>query len=214
MIISHTYKFVFIKTRKTAGTSTEVALSRYLGPNDIATEISPADELIRKVSGGSAQNFIQNVGGANICLMNHHSTTVARKVLGDAAKDYFFFTVERDPVEQAFSLWCYHGNHGSLLDFTAHAPRNSDQYCVGPDLDVDLVIPYPALDAGLEYVADKLGMPWDGDMPRCKSGITPDGGVDKMPDEIKRRISYELRDRERFVYENAMKSFGEIERIA
>ncbi|MEL6382956.1 MAG: chondroitin 4-O-sulfotransferase, partial [Cyanobacteria bacterium J06626_18] len=32
MIISHEYKFIFLKTRKTAGTSIEIALSKFCGP--------------------------------------------------------------------------------------------------------------------------------------------------------------------------------------
>lgn len=47
MIISHKHKFIFVKTRKTAGTSVEIALSRHLGPDDIITPISPDDEKLR-----------------------------------------------------------------------------------------------------------------------------------------------------------------------
>jgi len=39
LIISHKFKFVFVKTRKTAGTSIEMALRPHLGPDDVATPI-------------------------------------------------------------------------------------------------------------------------------------------------------------------------------
>lgn len=32
MIVSHRYRYIFIKTKKTAGTSIEIALSRHCGP--------------------------------------------------------------------------------------------------------------------------------------------------------------------------------------
>jgi hypothetical protein len=32
MIVSHRYRYIFIKTKKTTGTSIEIALSRHCGP--------------------------------------------------------------------------------------------------------------------------------------------------------------------------------------
>ena len=50
-IINHKYKFIFIKTRKTAGTSLEIALSKFCDSGDIITIIKPEDEKIRKKLG-------------------------------------------------------------------------------------------------------------------------------------------------------------------
>lgn len=52
MIISHKHKFIFIKTRKIAGTSLEIALSPYLGPDDIITRLGANEEALRKQSSG------------------------------------------------------------------------------------------------------------------------------------------------------------------
>ena len=58
VIASHQHRFVFLKTRKTAGTSVEIALSKVCGPDDVITEISPEDEKLRQAAGGRApQNF-------------------------------------------------------------------------------------------------------------------------------------------------------------
>ena len=39
MIISHSHKFVFVKTKKTAGTSIECALAPHLEPGDLASPL-------------------------------------------------------------------------------------------------------------------------------------------------------------------------------
>lgn len=40
MILSHKYKFIFIKTKKTSGTAFETVISKYLDQNDIITPLS------------------------------------------------------------------------------------------------------------------------------------------------------------------------------
>lgn len=59
MILSHDWRFLFLKTRKTAGTSVEIALSRICGPLDVITPISPADQAQRnKDSGTLPRNYL------------------------------------------------------------------------------------------------------------------------------------------------------------
>lgn len=40
MLLSHKYKFIFIKTKKTSGTAFETVFSKYLGEDDIITPVS------------------------------------------------------------------------------------------------------------------------------------------------------------------------------
>lgn len=47
MILSHHNRFIFVKTYKTAGTSVELSLSRYCGPNDVISRLAPDDEALR-----------------------------------------------------------------------------------------------------------------------------------------------------------------------
>lgn len=63
MILSHRYKFIFVKTGKVGGTSLEMALSRFLGPADIITPISWPDEQERYRRGfRTGQNFQKRLG--------------------------------------------------------------------------------------------------------------------------------------------------------
>lgn len=57
MILSREIGIVFIKGRKVAGTSVEMALAQLCGENDIVTGITPRDERQRMLLGGQARNF-------------------------------------------------------------------------------------------------------------------------------------------------------------
>jgi hypothetical protein len=58
MILSHKHDLIFLKSRKTAGTSFEIALSEFAGPEDIITPITAEDETIRRSLGGRGpQNY-------------------------------------------------------------------------------------------------------------------------------------------------------------
>ena len=47
MILSHEHRFIFLKTNKTAGTSIEIALSKFCGEKDVITPVVMEDEEIR-----------------------------------------------------------------------------------------------------------------------------------------------------------------------
>ncbi len=64
MIASFKYNFIFIKTRKVGGTSTEIALSLSCGPEDIVAPLALDDEIIRTQLGGGVvipRNYAQSV---------------------------------------------------------------------------------------------------------------------------------------------------------
>jgi hypothetical protein len=57
MIASYLRNFIFIKTKKTAGTSVEVALAEVCGPADIVTPLGPSDEMRRGNGQPVCRNF-------------------------------------------------------------------------------------------------------------------------------------------------------------
>jgi hypothetical protein len=56
MILSKKHKFIFIKGVKVGGTSIEIALAPFCGPNDVITPITPIDEFRRLTCG--ARNYL------------------------------------------------------------------------------------------------------------------------------------------------------------
>ncbi len=128
MIVSFSKRFIFIKTRKTAGTSMEIALSGQCADGDIVTPIVPEDELLRFRQGGLPANFSSDrslekayrdaiaggdeaaIGRAKkdlrqtLLFRNHMPASQVRKKLPQDIWDSFFtFTIERHPYEKAVS---------------------------------------------------------------------------------------------------------------
>ena len=102
MIVNHKYKFIFIKSFKTAGTSLEIALSKFCGDEDILTPIVEKDEKLR-----SNLNFIgpQNYGD----MEEHMTASEIKKKLGNKMfNNYFKFVVVRNPYDQIISAFYWH----------------------------------------------------------------------------------------------------------
>ena len=73
MIVSYSQSFIFIKTRKTAGTSLEIALSRFCNHNDIVTPLSSPlneqwdEERLRRREGGYVRADVLQLEGWEMC---------------------------------------------------------------------------------------------------------------------------------------------------
>jgi len=171
MIISHKFKFIFIKTRKTAGTSVEVYLSSACGENDIVTPIIP------HVEPHKARNYED--GG----FFNHISGAEIKSAVGDDTwNSYFKFCVERNPWDKTLSH--YHmvnkrSNRGVSLDSYFRArdfPVDRDQYTDRSHKPmVDEILRYENLDAELSRTFKRLGVPFSGDLGvRAKSDYRTD----------------------------------------
>ena len=123
MIVSHKHRFIFIKTRKTAGTSVEISLSKICGDNDIITPISENDEKVRQQLGfRTAQNYLLppsnwslnqwmkyfRKGEKPMRYRNHLPARMVAKLVGKPIWDtYFKFTIERNPFDKVVSFYYY-----------------------------------------------------------------------------------------------------------
>lgn len=165
MIISHKYKFIFIKTVKTAGTSIEVDLNKVLGENDVATPIYP------EVEGHRPQNFVaKNRFFRKTKYQNHMSAKEVRKIVGRTVWDeYFKFCVEREPVSKVISYYSmltnspYHNKKTKDISFDEFIeqrkfPVDTAKYTDRQgNLLVDKILRYENLTEELMSTAQHLG---------------------------------------------------------
>jgi hypothetical protein len=99
MIISHHHHFVFVKTNKTAGSSFEILLSNVLGPHDIATKLSEAEETLR--SHLTYQQLWQSPRRLN--GVRQHSSYQKAILAHPKCLEYFSFGFTRNPFERLVS---------------------------------------------------------------------------------------------------------------
>jgi hypothetical protein len=182
MIISHKYQFIFIKTNKTAGTSLEIALSKFCGDDDILTPIGPIDEMLRKKLGHrGAQNYITN----GTTFHNHDSATKIKAFIGDKTwNTYYKFCFERNPCERIISFYYWRNKRKlqniSLSQFI-YTPevkilRNKgfDLYTINGNIAIDKVYLYEDLDNSLKHIEQILNLPHSIQLPQAKSGFRHD----------------------------------------
>lgn len=94
MIISHKHKFIFVKTRKTAGSSIEKYLYNYLGPDDICTG-SVLDSTLRL-------NINED---SKLYKDGHVSHAYIANNFPKEWQNYFKFAVDRNPWDKLVSAY-------------------------------------------------------------------------------------------------------------
>ncbi len=146
MIISHKHKFIFIKTRKTASTSIEIALSAICGPSDILTPLAPKDEVLRaQLTGKTAQNYLVPwnqyrlldfmrllKNRKRVVYFNHITARVLKQYLGQKTwNDYYVFCFERNPLDKCLSHFRWRGKKQHYSDFKAYLESKDYQLIQG-----------------------------------------------------------------------------------
>lgn len=182
MIVSHEFRFIFIKTRKTAGTSLEVLLSGLCAEGDVVTPILPPepghvprnhaglfDPLPELRAGMPMQGTLQDLLRRRR-FYNHMPASLVRARLSKRLwREYSTFSIERNPWDKTLSH--FHMRHqlsGGRLTFEEYLAKgdlclNYPAYTLPSDplrLMVDRVIRYEHLDADLADVLGRLGVPF------------------------------------------------------
>jgi hypothetical protein len=198
MIVNHQYKFIFLKTRKTAGTSIEIALSRFCGPNDVVTPITPGDEVKRQELGyRGPQNYHIPLYRYRLSdwralmrerkskkFFNHAPAWYVRQYLGKKIwNGYFKFCFERNPFDKAISAYYwYRRPRNGEEDFDGYLRLPSERerltnwgiYTLNDEIVVDYVGRYERLNEDLGFVIQQIGLPGQVALPLAKAGIRPD----------------------------------------
>jgi hypothetical protein len=106
MILSRRHRFVFIKGKKVASTSVEIALAQLCGPEDIVTPLTPIDERARLP--GGARNYSDDAAGERAYLAAIASPDARRGVLRTHVRPLYHNHMSVSAVEARF---------GSLDDY-------------------------------------------------------------------------------------------------
>lgn len=193
MIISHKYKFIFIKTEKTAGTSIEVALSKFCGDEDIITPIVPVDEEMRqKYAGRGAQNYYVGferyslkdwarllIKGKRRAFYNHiGAEEIVQVIPTEIWNSYYKFCFDRNPWDKVISwyYWTYKTSpRPSIKEFIqsgyAAQVKGWCLYSLNDEIAVDRVGMYEKLAEELNDISAHLGLPSELELPRTKSSF-------------------------------------------
>jgi hypothetical protein len=197
MIISHEHKFIFLKTKKTAGTAIEAALSELCGPSDVITPFREESEGDRK--GRGPQNYRidhplkpkrplwrkllmrpERYYHHSVGFYEHMPASVVRAYVGeDVWRRYFKFAFDRNPWDRQVSWYLYKTKskrvRPSFERFMSSRRRayvnNHEIYSLDGDLAVDFLGRYETLDADLKKALEAIGAGHGVKVPR--TNVTP-----------------------------------------
>ena len=197
MILSHKYRFIFIRTRKTAGTSIEIELSKFCQKDDVITPIDSESEKIRRGRGyPGPQNHVEGLSAYELKdlveiftkrqrkkrFVNHMPAEQIRSLVGDAIWDeYYKFCFERNPWDKAISFYYFEHKQDprpTLSEFilSGKASQVSDYnlYTCDGEVIVDHIGRYENLESELEVISKRLGLPEKMQLPWAKGNFRKD----------------------------------------
>ena len=162
-----------MKTKKTAGTSVEVFLSKFCGENDVLTPIYPP------VESHICRNF-EDQG-----FYNHMPAKEIMKLVPEEVwRSYYKFCIERNPWDKTLShYYMLKSRSQSFRGLSLDQYLKKGEYCINyplylddhGELLVDDVLYYEDIVFGLNAVFERLGIPFDGDLGvRAKSEYRSD----------------------------------------
>jgi hypothetical protein len=199
VLVSHRYKFVYLRNKKVAGTSVEMYYERFcLSPDEESQHIPQhfADERIS--AHGIISARIERIGQANkLGFYNHMKYSELVKLVGsDSIQDYIVFCVVRNPYDVMVSHYFY--SMAKLLTFeseeekkiftfekylrTGKFPRNTSIYAELGFETCSFFIRFESLKEDMLALNKLLSLPetysinFDSYLPKEKADIRPKTG--------------------------------------
>ena len=199
MIISHKYKFIFLKTSKTAGTSIEIALSKFCNENDVITPISPKDELIRSDLGYKGpQNYIFPLSNYKIIdwvnvlfkyknkrwkqFYNHITAQRVKNMIdSNIWNTYYKFCFERNPWDRVVSQYYWRLSEPRMnmklflksKHFKDLIKKGRNVYTINNRIAVDKIYKYEFINDAIIDLSEKFKFTEKLELPRTKSTSRP-----------------------------------------
>jgi len=180
MIISHKYRFIFLRTEKTASTSLTSALRETLGDDALHAGLKrPTWAKYSPIHHGALKRNLPDLFG----LHPHATARQVRRVLGAEIFDsYFKFAVERNPWERQVSLYFHrewkkgNANPDFDRDMRSRFYRNTEYvrlnnwsiYAMGDHIVADRVLHYERLEDELAELSDMLEFPAPLKLPKLR----------------------------------------------
>ena len=161
MIVNHRYKFIFIRTRKVASTSIEIALSKYCDSNDIVTTMGAHD-------GGKTRRELGYQMPCNYTDFEPHepAETACKKLKYLSVwESYFKFSIIRDPFEYLISdyFWKNPNMEKSFDYFVDKNIRDKKNnwfiHSINDNPAMDYYVRYENLTDDLNTVSERLELP-------------------------------------------------------
>jgi hypothetical protein len=186
MIVSYSRNFIFIRTKKTAGTTVEVVLGAACVPGDIVT-LTAREVLtsgIDHVLVPETERGLREVGGRQ--FYKHMTAEEAYPLIDrDFWNAAYKITVERHPYEKAVSQAFYKypkdkkrraADFGEYVDWVV---REGDypgfpRWSIGGNVAVDDFIHQENLGPDLDRVGARLGIPIPAELPQMKARTRTD----------------------------------------
>lgn len=191
MFISHKYKFIFIKTRKTAGSSIEKIFLDNIKDNFYFGGMPP--EKLQPILPDGFSNTVKE----------HSGYDVIKKMFPNEWKNYYKFTIERNPWDKTVSNFHFVQNwkpkktKNGFEDFVLN-PKNKfflddwSLYTHKNKICVDYVIEYNNLEEGFQKVCNTIGFPYNNQLAntRLKSSFRPKKKyIDYYNEETKNKVA-------------------------